>query len=216
MTVTDKKTHPTVTSEMYSAEGTTDMVHLDWRVVGDPKTNNHTGHVEILTQPNDRRELPREAPMWKNVSHLFDTTRRLPHGTTDEYLGFPRHQELKALSLLETADAAAFRPASILELGAAPGTWTKLLLTYASARRATIEVVSAPTGLEMAEEVLAEIESDDAYTLYQQDAVAFLLATVKKYDFVISDVATADSWATNSPQLDVLCAVVSRLNLGAT
>lgn len=216
MTVTDKKTHPTVTSEMYSAEGTTDMMHLDWRVVGDPKTKDHTGHVEVLTQPNDKRELPREAPTWKSVSHLFDTTRRLPHGSTDEYHGFPRHQELKALSLLGSADAATTRPASILELGAAPGTWTKLLLTYASARRAAIDVVSAPTGLEMAEEVLAEIESDDAYTLHQQDALTFLTATERKYDFVISDVATADSWATNSPQLDVLCAVVSRLNLGAT
>lgn len=216
MTVTDKKTHPTVTSEMYSAVETTDMVHIDWRVIGDVKTNEYSGHVEVLTHPNDKRDLPREAPTWKSVSHLFGATRRLRHDTTDEYHGFPRHQELKALSLLEAADAAAIRPTTILELGAAPGTWTKLLLTYASARGATIEVVSSPTGLEMAEEVLAEIESDDAYTLHQQDAMAYLTASVKKYDFVVSDVATADSWATNSPQLDVLCAVVSRLNLGAT
>lgn len=218
MTVTKAgKQMPTVTSEMYSSCDSGELVHLDWRVHGNPETGeNYSAHVEVLTNPADARDFPREAVAWSDVAAKFACVRRLPHATTDEYNGFAKHQELKCLSLLETAKLVDVRPTKLLELGAAPGTWTRLLTGYTLSVRAQFDVVSDPEGLAFDPELLDEVAGCKAVTIHEQDALVFLQGNTTKYDFVISDVAGAESWSSNAPQLDVLCAVVSCLNLNAT
>lgn len=213
--VRGKKTYPTVTTEMYSAYESTDIIHLDWRVVGDLK-GNYTGHVEVLTALNDAQTFPREVDNWDTVSRKFDAVRAMRHTDTDEYHGFAMHQELKFLSLMDTAGFTSSRPLAVLELGAAPGTWTKLILAYTAAHKVRASFVTDPSGLAMDAEVVAEIDQDDLSSYHRQDALQYLASDIDKYDFVISDVATAESWADNAPQLDIICAVVSRLRTGAT
>ncbi len=218
MTVTKNgKQTPTVTSEMYSASETGELVHLDWRAVGNLDTGEHSsGHVEVLTTLADTREFPRAAPAWETVAAKFDQVCRMKHVDTDEYAGFAKHQELKFLNLMQVAGFSTAHPTNLLELGAAPGTWTRLLLKYVKATRSRLTAVSDPNGLAFDAALRDELSECDAVTLHERDAVTFLKGDETKYDFAVSDVAGPDSWSDNAPQLELLCAVMSRLAMGAT
>nr|QHA33746.1 polyprotein [Atrato Virga-like virus 4] len=174
-----------------SVPQTAPVHHLRWQITGNV-LGNYSAHVDVLSPNED------VSPPWKT---LFAAVRMLPHPVTDEYQHFDCRQELKGLSLIDRV-GRKLHGLSVLELGAAPGAWTRIFLPIVTSTGGEYHAVSHPTGLPYYDDI-RDFECANA-KFFKTDAMQYLISTDHTYDLVLCDVATANSWERMGTQIGLL------------
>lgn len=119
---------------------------------------------------------------------------------------YPKGREgakTKLLGLLTRIDISKLK--TVLELGAAPGTWTQTLMAMDAFSKIDSVTSVGGSALTMYPNVLKAIGASPVTTLYHEDATKYLSMRKEKYDFILSDIAMKhDSYADQSLSHDVL------------
>lgn len=126
----------------------------------------------------------------------------------------------KLLDLLTYVDLS--KSNTVLELGAAPGTWTQALISMDKFK--SIDAVTSIGGksLTIYPNIVKLINESENAVLHQCDAIKFLNNGQQKYDLILSDVATKSNlYVTQSTTHDALYSglihgILSRLAPNAT
>nr|QHA33742.1 polyprotein [Atrato Virga-like virus 3] len=174
-----------------SVPETAPVHHIRWKISGNV-LGVYSAHVDVLVP---REEVP---AAWKT---MFAAVRLLPHHATDEYRDFNARQQLKGLSLLD-AVSRRLDGMAVLELGAAPGTWTRMLLPVVVSTGGVYHAVSHVGGLKYYDDI-GDFDCENA-KFFDCDAMLYLTNNSTKYDLVLCDIADSDSWLRGGAQIGVL------------
>ncbi|QLJ83503.1 RNA-dependent RNA polymerase [Parry's Creek negev-like virus 1] len=156
--------------------------------------------------PADPPPPPYEQRNKTDPKIVVDAVRRLPIDKTDEYLGLNYRQKLKLYSVMSLISCS---PLSILELGAAPGTWMQLLLRKFP--RAQYHAVSSEQGLKYETR-----PTTPKLTFFDIDVFDYFDNNDKQFDLVVSDIASQDSWKDSSEQMRIAASVRKRVHNGSS
>ncbi|BBO60533.1 replicase [Culex tritaeniorhynchus Negev-like virus] len=144
----------------------------------------------------------------EQLKPIFEFTKNL---NTDEFIDNKNRQVLKFYSLLGFIGIHG----NILELGCSPGTWTIEILNkfYFDRYDAVSPVGSGYLDISMK---LKDLVGTPKFFFHNSTAEQYLTDCTEKYDVIICDVATSDSWINNEGQLALLNSVNEVLKPGGS
>lgn len=180
------------------------LLHIHWYYSGAFHSDKYVAHASPMVPKVGQLPL-----LWPR---MFEVTRAMPHLATDEYLGFEDRQELKLMSLLENLGNVS--GLSVLELGAAPGAWTAELSPHVLQTGGSYTAVTAPNGLQYQQRYAQHIAPE--VHMVEGDANAYLATPPQQYDLILSDVADADSWQSNTAQARLMTLALTCLRPGGS
>lgn len=166
-----------------------------------PSTTDTPEHPYFKsTAPPETPENPETPPPAYNevsnhsITQLCASIRKLPEVDTDEYRGCNYRQKLKLYSLLRMLPPMEVN--LVLELGAAPGTWSLLLTGKYTSPSTTIHLVSHADGLKYPDSTRRRLSECGNVAIIEQDVLAYLSTGPTRPDgtLIVCDVASADSW----------------------
>lgn len=83
-----------------------------------------------------------------------------------------------------------FSGKSVLDLGAAPGTWSRYFADNQVARLVSVTRNNNPVDLKMKDDIVEVLSSNPNYQLIYDDLLIYLNTSIEKFDIIASDAAT--------------------------